>query len=704
MSRQALGRLLRPQSIAVVGASPEPASVGGLLLANLDRFAYGGPIHPVSRSRDEINGRRCAKSIDELPMGIDAAILFVPQVAVLESVQACCRRGMGGAVVFASGFAELGDDGRRVQEDISAAARAGDLALLGPNCLGFANFTDGVPLTFEPITPAALPKDRQTKGPRIGIIAQSGAMNGNLRQAFQGKGLDVSFAISTGNEAVIGAEDLLDVLVDADDVDVFAVFVEMLRKPALFLQVAARARQAGKPIVLMHPGRSQRARDAAQSHTGALAGDYQVMRALVEREGVVVVETLDELFDVTTILARYSTPILGKAAVSSNSGALRGVAIDTCEDLGLELAVLQPQTLAAIAQILPDFATADNPLDLTAQGMQRPEIFGLTTEALLADPDVGSLVVSLMGGSAPQQIAKANSLLPVMARSSKPVAFVIMGDDWPLDAVFMDKVRDSGFPFFRSPDRAIRAMAHVHRYGRLMAASAQRANGAQAIRLEGPLHGPLAEYKGKRILETLGIATPRGALAIDVEHALAIARDIGYPVVLKAQADTLMHKSDVGGVKVGIADAESLRQAWDAMNAAVARNCPGLALDGLLVEAMSGRGLELVVGARRDPNWGVVMLVGLGGIWIEALHDVQLLAPDLTEAQIVDALGRLKGAKLLSGLRGSEPVDTGAVAAVVARLAALMLANPQLTEVDINPLIALPRGQGAIALDALFVA
>lgn len=698
MSSVALGRLLRPRSIAVVGASPEPGSVSGLLLANLRRFGYAGPLHLVSRSRDEVDGIRCVKSIAELPEGVDVAVLVVPQAAVCESVAACGERGVGAAVVFASGFAELGEAGKAAQDELAAIARHHGIAVLGPNCLGFINFADRVPLTFEPVQATPL-----RDGPRIGIVAQSGAMSGNLRQAFHGRGLNVSFSISTGNEAVLTAEDFLAALVEAPDVDAFAVFVEMLRRPAEFLRVAARARELGKPLVLMHPGRSQRARQAAQSHTGALAGDHQVMRTLVEREGVVVVDTMDELFDVTAILARYPRPVLqGKAAVASNSGALRGVALDFCEDIGLELAEFEPATMARLAGILPDFMAPDNPLDLTAMGMQKPEIFGESARAILDDPGVGSLIVPLMGGSAPQQLAKADSLLPVMQTSSKPVCFVIMGDSWPLSGDFLDQVGASGMPFLRSPDRAMRAMAHVHRYGRLQAEAAVRGAGA-GPRLQDVRPGPLAEFAGKGLLRDLGIATPRGGLARTPDEARQLAGEIGYPVVLKAQADTLMHKSDVGGVAVGIADGAALDEAWRRIEASVARHRPGLELDGMLVEAMSRPGLELVIGARRDPQWGVVMLAGLGGIWIEALRDVRLMAPDLTEAQIVRELGRLKGARLLAGLRGAAAVDVAAVAAAVRRLADMMLANPGIAEIDINPLVALPEGQGVVALDALFV-
>lgn len=698
ISSQSLKRLLAPRSIAVVGASAEAGAVGGLVLSNLRRFGYAGELHLVSRSREQIDGIACVKTVDALPLGIDVAILAMPQVAVQDAVEACIARGIGGAVAFASGYSEMGERGADAQSLLSRTALAGDFALLGPNCMGLVNFVDGVPLTFESLHPHACEKTR-----RIGIVTQSGAMAGNLRQALLAKGLQVAFSGSTGNEAVLGAEDLVGHLIDSDSVDVVAMFVEMIRKPQAFLAVAARARAAGKAIVLMHPGRGIRAREAAQSHTGALAGDYEVMRTLVEREAVVVVPSLDELFDTVAVLARYPRPVQGGAAVASNSGAIRGISLDACEDLGLELATLQASTAAAIKSVLPDFATIDNPLDLTSQGMQRPEIFGQTAQALLADDAVGSLVIPLMGGSPSQQLDKAKSLLPALVKNDKPAIFVIMGDQAELGAEFVETVRHSGVPFLRSPDRALRAMAHVHRRGRLVDAATLRAQPADPMLCTAVVEGPLAEYKGKAILQSLGIAVPAGALACSADEAVAIAERIGYPVVMKAQADALTHKSDIGGVAVGLKDERQVRETWATMTARVAQTCPHLPMDGLLVEAMSSPGLELVIGAHRDPSWGPVMLVGLGGIWIEVLKDIRLFAADLDEQQIIAELRALKGAKLLDGARGAAAVDVEAAAKVVRRLADLMLAQPEISEVDINPLVVLERGRGAVALDALIV-
>ncbi len=697
-ARSGFDRLLRPRSLAVVGASPEPFSLGGNVLANIERFGFDGDLHLVSRSRTEINGRACVPTIDDLPVGVDTVVLVVPVPAVKEAIAACVRRGVGGAIVFASGFGELGEEGRRAQDEIAAMTKEAGIALLGPNCLGLINFIDQVPLTFEPVQPVV------PSGPGICAIAQSGAMAGNIRMALLGGNVPVAYTFSTGNEAVLGAEDVIGSLIDDPAVQLFSVFVEQIRHPKRFLTLAAQAQRRGKPIVLMHPGRSARSREAAKSHTGALAGDHAVMRAFVASEGVVLVESLDELFDVSRLLTRYPRPAAGGAGIMSNSGAIRGFALDFCEQIDLPLPELAPATCDELKRVLPDFATIDNPLDITAQGMQKPSIFGDSAQALLRDSQVGALLVAAMGGSPAQQMAKWKSMRPVLEAAEKPVALVYLGDSAPLSDDCLAEIKDSGVPFFRSPERAMRAFAHMMRYGRALAETQQRADLSVAVSGRVP-SGPLVEYRGKAMFAEAGIAVPRGELAATRDDAVRIARALGFPVVLKAQAAALMHKSDVGGVAIGISDEPALRAAWDTMTARVAAARPDIVLDGILIEAMAPPGgVELIVGARRDPAWGEVLMVGLGGIWAEALGDVRLLPAETSAGRIAAELDRLKGARLLHGYRGSPPCDLHALTDALMRIGALLRAVPTLTEIDVNPLVVYPVGQGVMALDALLVA
>jgi acyl-CoA synthetase (NDP forming) len=402
---------------------------------------------------------------------------------------------------------------------------------------------------------------------------------------------------------------------------------------------------------------------------------------------------------------RFPVPSSKGTAFVTGSGAMKNIALDFADDIGLALPALTAPTVQRLTELLPGYAVAENPLDYTTIGVRNPGLIGEIIDTMLADDNVGNLVLSIPAGPPVAQRDKAEHLLPAVARAAKPAVLVLIGDNGPIEPFFVDAIRESGVPFFRSPDRALRALGRVAAYGEALQRAARATHGtSQPIALPAPLppSGVLAEYQGKAWLAAAGLAIPKGALAHSVDEALAVAADIGYPVVIKAQASELPHKSDVGGVIVGLADAHALREGWSRLHANVSSHRPQLQLDGVLVEAMGPRGLELVVGAKRDADWGPVVLVGLGGVWIEALKDVRLIPADMAEADIVEELGRLKAASLLKGMRGAAAVDVQAVARVVALVGAQMRANPQITEIDINPLVAYP--DRVLALDALVVA
>jgi acyl-CoA synthetase (NDP forming) len=690
-----LNRLMRPRSVAIIGVSPEPGHMGGTVLANLERCGFEGPIHLVSRSRSELGGRPCVPSIDALPQGVDAAVLVVPQTAVVDAIMACGRRGVGGVIVFASGFAEVGDDGRADQERIAAAARAANVAMLGPNCIGMCSFALGAALTFE----FNVERPPVELKPKIGMIAQSGAIAAIMRMAFLAKGLGASFYISTGNEAHLTAEDFLGPLIDDDDTQVAALFVEQIRRPKKFLELAARARACGKPIVLMHPGRSQRARTSASSHTGALAGDYAVMSAMLRHAAVNVVDTLEELVDTADLLARCKPPTKGPGVIT-NSGAIKGFALDFADSIGLDIPVLGSATIEALKSILPPFASLDNPLDITAMVLRDVTLWPRCSAVLLADPGIGSLCIPMVAGSPKYAMDKVEALLPAIKAGGKPVVLALLGDDAPVPPEFTATLRANGVPVLRSPERALRALARATEYGSKLATPEINAEPIDTPAL--PRRGTLPEYEGKRYLAALGITVPQGALVRDIGEAKDLAARMGYPVALKAQAATLAHKSDAGGVALNLTDAGALDAAWQRVTESVAAKHPTLTLDGMLVEEMAPRGVELIVGARRDPEWGPIVLVGLGGIWTEALGDVRLMPADLAHDEIVAELRRLRGARVLDGLRGAAPVDLHRIADTVMRVGALMRARPEIAEIDINPLVAYP--DRVLALDALIVA
>jgi acyl-CoA synthetase (NDP forming) len=691
-------RLLEPRSVALIGISSDADSIGRLVLSNLVRFGYEGEIHLVSRNNKDIEGRPCVAGIADLPEGIDAAMIGLAASGIREAVLACGERKIGAAVVFAAGFAEVGEDGVAAQSAMVAAAREAQVALCGPNCIGTMNLINGAALSFD-----VLAAQRADDRPGVGIVAQSGAMQTSLRLALLAKELNLTYSISTGNEADLCAEDFLAVLVDDPQTCVIVMFAEQIRHPRAFLALAARAHAMGKPIVLMHPGRSQRAQASALSHTGSFTGDHAVMRTLVAREGVVVVETLEELVDVAEILLRFPMPPVRGNAIVTNSGAFKSYAIDFCDSIGLDLPVLAPHTIEAAGKFLPSFAALENPLDTTAHSIKDPSILGKSLAALIADDGVGSVIAAVIPGPPKVVVPRAESLMAGFSPGSKPYVVSVFGDESPVPPEFAQIVRGKGACFIRSPDRALRAMATVTAYGQMRAMAGQRATAPAAdhAKLRLPA-GTLAEYQGKAFFAMLGLPIPEGKLAADLPAAKAIALAIGYPVVLKAQSAALPHKSDAGGVMINIADDAALSKAWKTLRANIARAKPGLELDGVLVEKMSAPGgIELVVGARRDPQWGPVVMAGLGGIWVEALKDVRLMAPDLTEQAIIEELSRLRGAALLRGMRGAPPVDLKAIAGVIAKVGALMRAREGILEIDINPLLAYPSG--VLALDVLLV-
>lgn len=681
-----VARLLNPSSVAIVGASPKKFSLGGNLLQNFLNYGFAGDLYLVNPSHKEISGRACVATIDELPENIDLLLLIVPSAHVPEAIEACARRKVGSVILYSAGFAETGDEGRAVQERIARTARDAGIAMLGPNCMGYANFLHNVPATFEqlPLTLAT--------GPGTAIVTQSGAMMGNLRIALLSRGVPVSYAVSAGNEAVTSVEEIIGHLVEDPQVSQLAVFVEQLKKPDLFLKAALRARELGKPIVMAHPGRSERSREAALSHTGAIAGDHAVMELFVRQAGVVLANGFDELFDIATICNRFPTAPVSNVALMTNSGAVRGFTLDFCEEIGLPVAPLKPETLEGLAAILPSFATVDNPLDITAQGMKEPNLFGDTTEILLADAGVDAVVVAVMGGSPAQIMNKWNSLRPRFETSDKPAVYVVLGDEHPMPQEFLDELTESRTPFFRSPERALRAFARL--------AETQAASEPD-VTVSSPTDArptrTISEARGKDLLREAGCSIGDFLLATDRDAALSAAQAIGYPVVLKAQADPLAHKSDVGGVKIGIDGPEALASAWDEMQAALASNAPGLILDGLLVEGQAARPeAELIVATRRDPQWGIVHVVGMGGVWAETLKDVRLIAGNASAEAVEAEIRKLRSAGMLTGGRNQPALDIAAAAAFVARLGDLLRAHPEITEIEVNPLALYRDGIGIL--------
>jgi acetate---CoA ligase (ADP-forming) len=695
-----LKRMMQPKSVAIIGMSTKPNTVGHLVLQNIRANGFTGDIHLVGRSVGEIDGLAIHADIADLPENLDVAVLSVPAAGVSEALQGCISRKVGSAVVFAGGFAELGDKERGEQEKIGQLARDSGIGVIGPNCLGYNNYVNGFLVSFTGVT--KLPRVAPGTSDGVALVAQSGGLVGHLRLALLSRSVPVTYSIATGNEADLGLGDFVRYLIHDEATRVITIYAESVRHAGSFLQAAQEARAHGKPIIMLHTGRGVRAQEAAKSHTGALAGNYAVMRSKVERAGVILVETMDELLDVSEILSRYPRPQKGGLGIVSFSGAFCSIAHDICEDLGVEVPSLSPEIEAALKPQVPAFIPPKNPLDLGTQPLWQPELVQIGVEALLSDPAIGGVAISIPPAAPANANAFIQKIIAAKSTSDKPVMLAMLGDSSTLPPEFMDAARESKVVLSRSSDRTLRAMAKVVAYGNHL----DLAPTAQAIpfdELPQMTSGTQPEWLGKKVLSTAGISVPHGDLAKTVEQALEIANRIGFPVVLKAQAGALAHKTEAGGVILNLGDSDGVRVAWKDLHDNVQRAKPGLQLDGVLVETMSPRGLELVVGARRDPQWGTVVLVGLGGVLVEALQDVRLLAADATESEVLGELDKLKTAKLLHGFRNIPPVDREAVAKAAMAIGRLMLTLPEIVEIDVNPLMVYGKGQGAVALDALIV-
>ncbi len=694
----ALERLLRPRSVAVVGASDKPGALGTTLLSNLDANGFSGDIYPINPKRESLGGRACLPGIEALPLGVDAAVLAIPRAGVLDAVKALAARKVGGVVIFAAGFAEGGPEGLAEQREIARIAHEAGMVVEGPNCLGLVNYVDRIPLTFVE-TEARPPAGKRA----IGVVSQSGAMAAVLGTVLLARDCGVSYSVSTGNEAASGVEDYVDWLIDQPDTHVIAMIVEQFRKPGRFLAAAARAAAAGKPIVLLHPGTSSAARESAATHTGAMAGDYALMRAKVTRAGVIMAETLEELGDIAEIALRCPALPSGRTAVLGESGAFKALTLDLAESLGLPLAPLHDADSPALRAALPPFVPVSNPLDITAQGLSEPAIYTRCLEALLDDPRVGTVLAGIIQAEA---ITCAIKFPPILAAATakpltKPLIFAGLDEGAAVPGERIAALRAAGIPWFPTTERALRAITRLTQFSaRDTSTNAQAPLAVPGLAAEA---GVIPEYKAKALLGPLGIPFPAGQFAASAEEAVAAAEALGYPVAMKAQAAALSHKSDAGGVILNLADAAAVRAAWERMHSSVAAYSAAITLDGVLIEGMGARGVEMIVGAKNDPEWGPVLLAGFGGVTAEILGDVRLLAADMTAEAVEAELMKLKSAAILTGYRGAPALDVRALAQLIVTLGRVLRAEPSIREVDLNPVILHPKGQGVVALDALMV-
>jgi acyl-CoA synthetase (NDP forming) len=721
-----LGALFSPRAIALVGATDKSGwSVNTHL--NLRVHEFGGPVYLVNPRTEVVHGERAHRSLSELPGPVDLAYVMVPTAAVLDVLREGADAGIRAFVILTAGFGETGPEGARREAEIVAFARQRGLTVLGPNGNGYINAAAG-------ITPYGLPIPVPLLRGPVGVVLQSGGLASAVLSLAQARNLGISLLVAMGNESMLSVTDVVEHLVDDPATRVIALFLESIRQPAEFAAAARRALAAGKPIVALKVGRSDTAQHTAQAHTGALTGDDRVIEAVFRRLGVVRVRSLEDLIITAGVLAELTRggpaqggpadgpwPLAGnRLGVVTPSGGASEIIADRAEDEGLALPAFAPATTAALKAMLPAFADVANPLDVTGYVVVDRTLLGRALEIVVTDAnlDVVLLLADVLRDeppdpALPRMLYEANARR--IAASPRPVVVVsnALTDITPAGRKLL---AGSGYPYVAGGiEHGMTAIGAAVRWSRIRAET--QINDLPSRNLEGLLPespamtggggeagpegsvpgspatagGVWAEDRAAGFLASCGVPVVPARAAAGEAAAVAAADELGYPVVVKAAG--LAHKSDTGGVRLNLGDEAAVRDGYRAVRA-VAGDGP------VLVQPYRTGGVELIAGIVRDPAWGLMLAVGLGGIWVEVLQDAALRPLPVTAAEVEQALRELRGAAVLRGARGAPPADLPAVTAVIAQIAAVAAGlGDRLESLEVNPLLV--RGDQVEALDAL---
>ncbi|MFC5749541.1 acetate--CoA ligase family protein [Actinomadura rugatobispora] len=685
-----LSRLVRPESVVIVGASDKPGGLGTRTVHNLLRASdFDGRTFLVNPRRDEIDGHPCHPDIESLPIAPDVAVIAIPAPGVLDALERCAAKGIAFAIVLTSGFGEVGDEGRAQQERMRRIAADTGMRIYGPNCPGLTNLADRIGMTFSP----AFADDKRT-GP-IGIATQGGGLGRNLVQAAE-RGAGAALWASLGNAADLDVADFVHHMAGDDGITVIATLLEGVRDGARLMAAFGAAAEAGKPVVALKVGRSEYGVRAIQSHTAALAGSAAVNSAVFAQYGVVEVDDTDELMDVAWLLARAAPPPRTRVAVFGGSGGAAAMAADMVGAAGLELAVFEPATTAALREALPDFAAVGNPVDITAASISEPGLMDRTLGLVAADPNVDLVLLPIPLDYGAHSARGSEVMAAVQKQTATPLLPVWMSDR---RGPGFQVLADAGFCSPRSLDKAVLAVRRWADHGRWRAESRAPEPLLLAPSTTEPLPPVRTEPEAKAWLAGAGIAVPEGKVAATADEARTAARELGGRLVLKVVSPDLPHKSDIGGVLVGVEGPDAAAAAWEQIVAAAS---PHGSVEGVLVERMAPDGVEMLVGVHRDPVYGHLITVGLGGVHVELFGDVQRRLLPLDPQTAREMVDGLRSRPLLDGLRGAPPHDVDALVDLLLAVSDLVTKHAaDIGELDLNPVRVLPSG--VIVLDALVV-
>ncbi len=697
-----LDALLRPRSIAILGASERP-SMGRTLIESLERLGFPGAIYPINPKYETLGSRRCYASVAELPRDVDVLAFCVNHARVLEHVRPAAERGVGAAVIFDGGFAETGPEGRRVQDEIAGICREAGIALCGPNCMGVVSPHARSMLWFGGL------RDPGPLAGNVALVSQSGSICIGMLADCRRFGW--SHVISSGNEAVLTTADFLDYLVDDPDTRVIATFTESVRAPERFVAALDRAAARGKPVVVLKAGQSERTRRAITSHTGGLAGEGRVFSAVLRAHGAIEVADLDEMTEVLACCQGERWPRGRRLAVVTASGGQAELILDLAGTVGLQLPPLAAGTRAEVERVVGSVTGDGNPLDAWGNGNFATN-FSHALRVLGDDP--GYDAVAFCSDSfddqpigVPSRLLEYVGFLAEAAKgSAKPFYFMTMRSGvFRRDQVAF--LREHGIPVIGGTRQGLGAIDRLARWAEPMPAPRAAALGS-GRRIETMLAGrarrTIHERDAKRLLAGAGLPVVGERLVTTLEEARTAAAALGYPIVLKVVSDEIPHRSDLGLVAVGLRDERELGYEWERMSRRLEEIGPRDGPDGFLVQAMARGGLEVFAGVSRDPDFGLVLAFGAGGVMIEALGDVALRPLPLRAGDADAMIAQTRAAVLLGGFRGRPPGDVAALARCLEALADFAWAEREwLAEIDVNPIVVRERGRGCVVVDALIV-
>lgn len=695
-----LDALFAPHAIAVIGASDDVTKIGGRPLQFLLKYGYAGGIYPVNRKGGTVQGLAAYAGVADLPEAPALAVIAVPPQAVPEAVRDCAACGVRAAVVLSAGFSELGEAGAQLQQEIRNIARASGMRVVGPNCLGSVGVAHKAIATFSVALESGLP----AAGP-VGIVSQSGNLGSYTMRMASERGAGISRLLTTGNECDVDIADAIASLAADPATHVILCCMETCRNGARLMQALALARAAAKPVVVLKVGVSDAGSAAAASHTGALAGSDAVFDVVLRNAGAIRVSSIEQLIEVGHALAVVGADRLprgNRVAVLTASGGFGVLLADAASAQGLALPALAQRTQQQVLAAVP-LASPANPVDMTAQVSSRPEVLAQVLGAVVQDAGCDALILQSANAFHMPRLRDVFLAALQQVRTAHPGRLILLCCRAPREVA--QQLNAMGYPTVEGIDAACATLAALVKAGALQAGAAPAVAAASTAPVQ-PLSAEAfaGEAAAKAVLADAGLPVLREATATTWPDTLAAAQAIGFPVVLKIVSPDIAHKTEVGGVVVGVRTPEQLRTDYDAMLARVAQRAPQARITGVLVAQMAPAGTELILGTTTDPVFGPMVMVGLGGIYAEVFKDVALQTAPVTEAQATAMLRSLKTFALLDGARGRPRADVAAAARAVAALSRFAVAHAgTVAQIDINPLVVLDEGEGAYALDALLV-